>query len=75
MRLMNDAIETEAHQTQRPDHDPIKLIEAAIFPEKPVSGLVQTDERAVHQMAGHKHERHRQPDQSAVAPLPRASLQ
>ena len=66
MRLMNDAIETEAHQTQRADHDPIKLIEAAIFSEKPVSRFVQADESAVHQMAGNKHERHRQPDQSAV---------
>ena len=45
MRLMNDAIETEAHQTQRADHDSIELIEAAIFSEKPVSRLVQTDEQ------------------------------
>ena len=66
MRLMNDAIETETHQAQRADHDSIELIEAAIFSEKPVRGLVQTDEHAVHQMAGNKHERHRQPDQSAV---------
>ena len=66
MGLMNDAIEAETHQTQRADHDSIELIEAAIFSEKPVRGLVQTDEHAVHQMAGNKHERHRQPDQSAV---------
>src|SRR4029077_6801479 len=66
MRLMNDAIETEAHQTQGADQDAVKLIEAAIFSEKPVGGLVQTDEHAVHQMACNKHERHRQPDQSAV---------
>ena len=66
MRLMNDAIETEAHQAQRADHDSIKLIEAAIFSEKPVSRFVQADESAVHQMADNKHERHRQPDQSAV---------
>ena len=66
MGLMDDAIEAETHQTQRADHDSIELIEAAIFSEKPVRGLVQTDEHAVHQMAGNKHERHRQPDQSAV---------
>ena len=66
MRLMNDAIETEAHQAQRADNDPIKLIEAAIFSEKPVSRLMQADESAMHQMADNKHKRHRQPDQSAM---------
>ena len=66
MRLMDDAIETETHQTQRADDDAIKFIEAAIFSEKPVSRFVQADESAVHQMAGNKHKRHRQPDQSAV---------
>ena len=66
MRLMNDAIETEAHQAERADHDSVKLIEAAIFSEKPVSRFVQADEDAVHQMAGNKNERHRQPDPSAV---------
>jgi len=66
MGLMDDAIEAETHQAQRADHDSIELIEAAIFSEKPVRGLVQTDEHAVHQMAGNKHKRHRQPDQSAV---------
>ena len=63
---MNDAIETEAHQAERADNEPIKLIEAAIFSEKPVSRFVQADESAVHQMADHQHERHRQPDQTAL---------
>ena len=66
MRLMNNAIETEAHQTQCTNHDSIKLVEAATFSEKPVRRFVQTDEHAVHQMAGNKHEWHRQPDQSVV---------
>ena len=75
MRLMNDAIETEAHQAQRADNDAIKLIEAAIFSEKPVSRFVQTNESAVHQMADNKNKRDRQPDQSAAAPLLRALFQ
>lgn len=66
MCLMDDTIEAETHQTQSADHDSVELIEAAIFSEKPVRGLVQTDEHAVHQMAGNKHERHCQPDRSAV---------
>src|ERR1700730_12373540 len=66
MRLMDNPIEAETHQTQRADHQPIKLIEGAIFSEKPVSRLMQADESAVHQMAGNKNERHRQPNQSAM---------
>ena len=75
MRLMNDAIETEAHQAQRADHDAVELIEAAIFSEKPVSRLVKTDESAVHQMADDKNERDRQPDPTRAARSPRALLQ
>lgn len=66
MCLMNDAIETEAHQTQRADHDAIELVEAAILSEKPVGRFVQADENAVHQMTDDEHERHRQPGQSAM---------
>ena len=66
MCLMNGAIETETHQTQRSDHEAIKLIEGAIFSEKPVGRFVQADENAVHQMTDDEHERHRQPDQSAM---------
>jgi hypothetical protein len=66
MRLMNDAIETEAHQTQRTDQDAVKLIEPAIFPKKTVGCFVEADENAMHQMADNKDERDSQPDQSAV---------
>ena len=66
MCLMNGTIETEAHQTQRGDHDAIKVIEAAIFSEKPVGRFVQADETAVHQMADDEHQRHCQPDQSML---------
>src|SRR6266404_573235 len=66
MRLMNHTVETEAHQAQGANHHPIELIEATIFSEKPVSRLMQADEEAVHQMADHEHERHRQPDPAAI---------
>ena len=63
MCLMNGAIKTEAHQADHADDEPVELVEAAIFSEKPVSRFVQADESAVHQMADHQHERHGQPDQ------------
>ena len=66
MRLMNNAVETEAHQAQCANHNPIELIEATIFSEKPVSRFMQTDEEAVHQMTDHEHEWHRQPDPAAI---------
>ncbi len=66
MGLMDGAIEAETHQAQGADQQSIKLIEAAVSSEKLVGCLMQADESAMHQVAGHQHERHRQPDQSAM---------
>jgi hypothetical protein len=66
VRLMNDAIETEAHEAQRANHNAVELIEPAIFPEQAVGRFVEADEDAMHQMADNKHEWNSQPAQSAV---------
>jgi hypothetical protein len=66
VRLMDDPKEAETRQDKGTDQDSVELIEAPAFSEKTMSGFVKADENAVHQMTYNKHERHRQPDQSAM---------
>jgi hypothetical protein len=66
MGLMDDPVEAEAHQTEGANHHPVEFIEASIFSEQPVSGFVQANQAAMHQVAGHQNERHRQPEPSSL---------
>ena len=59
MRLVNNALETETHQTQDADHDAVELIEPSILSQQSVCGLVQPDEGAVHEVAGGQDEQQR----------------
>ena len=64
MGLMNDAVEAEARQAERPDDHPIEFIEATIFTEQSVGSFVQTDQRAMHQMSCDNHKQRRHPDET-----------
>ena len=75
MRLMDDAVEAEAHQAQRADHDPIEFIEAAIFSEQ-ARETPRADRSECRASNGWPQARAAPPARSIRgAPLERASLQ